>query len=392
MNRIITQILIVLISLILISESRVINLRRHRRTLENYRQSGEYIISKFANRLGADASTGVVPLTNYEDTQYYGPITLGTPAQNFLVVFDTGSSNLWVPSTKCDNNAACKNHNKYDSTKSSTYISNGTQFEIKYGTGAVSGFISQDNLNIGGLLVIGQQFGEAVKEPGLVFVEAKFDGILGMGFETISVDHVTPVWYNILNQGLVNQGVFAFWLDQDPDKADGGEIYLGSVNNRRYTGSISYVPLTSETYWEFKMDDVKKGSTSLDWCGRSGCITILDTGTSLIAGPAAQFDDLNKQLGCIIINHEGIFPRCPDNSKLPNITIVLNAQNFVLTPNDYVLRITQDGQTSCISGFQGIDFPIFSTPLYILGDVFIGAWYSIFDFDHSRIGLAKSVQ
>eukprot|EP01103_Thecamoeba_quadrilineata_P012814 TRINITY_DN33_c1_g1_i4.p1 TRINITY_DN33_c1_g1~~TRINITY_DN33_c1_g1_i4.p1 ORF type:complete len:140 (-),score=33.82 TRINITY_DN33_c1_g1_i4:23-442(-) len=139
------------------------------------------------------------------------------------------------------------------------------------------------------------------------------------------------------------------------------------------------------------MSDVQVGGSSLGWCSSGPCNTVCDSGTSLIAGPKKQINALNKQLGAIVNPvGEGIFPSCDVISSLPDIQFVINGNTFTLTPQDYVLQITSDGTTECLSGFMGIDIP--GEVLYILGDIFIATYYTIFDFDNLQVGWAKSVQ
>merc|ERR1712144_48176 len=95
-----------------------------------------------------------VTFTDFQNAQYYGPITIGTPPQKFNVIFDTGSSNLWIPSGS--NWQPLNFHNKYDNTKSSTYVKNGTSFAIQYGSGSLTGFVSQDTVTMGGVTIKNQ--------------------------------------------------------------------------------------------------------------------------------------------------------------------------------------------------------------------------------------------
>jgi saccharopepsin len=139
------------------------------------------------------------PLTINTNIIDFATVSLGTPPQDFKVVLDTGSSNLWVPSSKC-NSIACFLHAKFDSSASSTYKANGSEFEIRYGSGSLSGFVSSDALDFAGLKIKNQLFAEATEEPGLAFAFGRFDGILGLGYDTISVNHITPPLYELINQ------------------------------------------------------------------------------------------------------------------------------------------------------------------------------------------------
>ncbi|ONM40008.1 Aspartic proteinase A1 [Zea mays] len=229
-------------------------------------------------------SIAIVALKNFLNAQYFGQIGVGCPPQNFTVVFDTGSANLWVPSAKCFFSLACLFHPKYDSRQSSTYKPNGTPASIHYGTGGIAGFYSQDQVTVGNLVVQNQEFIEATHEPGFTFLLAKFDGILGLAFQEISVEGSLPVWYNMVNQNLVAQPVFSFWLNRNPFDGEGGEIVFGGSDEQHYKGSHTYTRVTRKGYWQFEMGDFLIGGRSTGICV-DGCAAIADSGTSLIAGP-----------------------------------------------------------------------------------------------------------
>ncbi|KAL8169972.1 UNVERIFIED_CONTAM: hypothetical protein K2H54_060852 [Gekko kuhli] len=320
--------------------------------------------------------------------QYYGEIGIGTPPQKFTVVFDTGSSNLWVPSVHCHLlDIACLLHHKYDSSKSSTYVKNGTDFAIHYGTGSLSGYLSKDTVSLGNLSVKNQLFGEAVSQPGITFVAAKFDGIMGMAFPKISVKKCTPFFDNVMDQQLLDRNVFSFYLNRDPTASPGGELLLGGTDPQYYSGDFNYVNVTRKAYWQVHMDkvDVANGLTVC----KNGCEAIVDTGTSLITGPTEEIKELQKAIGAKpIIKGQYMLP-CDKLSTLPTVSLVLGGSSYTLTPDNYALKVTVQGETLCLSGFSGLDVPPPGGPLWILGDVFIGPYYTVFDRDNDSVGFAK---
>ncbi|KAI4131347.1 MAG: hypothetical protein LQ347_003024 [Umbilicaria vellea] len=332
-----------------------------------------------------DKDTHPVPVSNFLNAQYFSEIAIGTPPQTFKVVLDTGSSNLWVPSQECGS-IACYLHTKYDSSASTTYKKNGSEFEIRYGSGSLSGFISQDTVQIGDIKVKKQDFAEATSEPGLAFAFGRFDGIMGLGYDSISVNKIVPPFYNMLNQGLLDEPVFSFYLGNTANgDGDESEAMFGGINKDHYTGKLTKIPLRRKAYWEVDLDAITFGDATaeLDSTG-----VILDTGTSLIALPSTLAELLNKEIGAKKSYNGQYTVECEKRSSLPDMSFTLTGYNFTITPFDYILEV----QGSCISSFMGMDFPEPVGPLAILGDAFLRKWYSVYDLGTNSVGLAKAKQ
>jgi len=326
-------------------------------------------------RYGATADP--VPIHNYEDAQFYGPIAVGTKGQTLNVVFDTGSSNLWVPSKQCTN---CGFHPKYDHTKSSTYVANGTKFNITYASGPVSGFLSEDSVTIGDVTTKSNLFAEItdVKGLGPAYALGKFDGILGMAYQAISVDKIPTIFQNMLAQKVISEPVFAFYLSEDPSKD--GELDFGGIDPAHYTGSITYVPVIQQTYWTISMDDFTISGKSYTKVRKA----VVDSGTSLLAGPTADVKAIAAAVGAHALIHGEYIIDCGKIKTAPPIIIKLSGMQYELLAEDYIL----DVEGSCLLGLVGLDIPGPTGPLWILGDPWIRKFYSVFDFGQNRVGFA----
>jgi len=363
-----------------------------RKTLNDVKTSVQSLGSKYGVPGYGYRSKGgpvPVPLIDYMDAQYYGMIDIGEPPQPFGVVFDTGSSNLWVPSKKCPiTNVACLLHRKYDSEASSDYVANGTDFEIHYGTGSLTGFVSQDTVTIGSVKVKTQLFAEAMHQPGLVFVAAHFDGILGLGYSNIAVNGITPVFDNMVKQNLIPAPIFSFYIIRHPHGGDedGGELLFGGSDSSKYKGDMVYVPVTEQGYWEFHMDGMSVGGT--EFCS-GGCNAIADSGTSLIAGPTEEVKALNEAIGAKPFLNGEYTVDCATIHELPPIDFMLAGKAFRLENSEYIMVVESAGQQICLSGFIGLDVPPPRGPLWILGDVFMGQFYTEFDMGNNRVGFAE---
>ncbi|XP_063153659.1 pepsin B-like [Candoia aspera] len=324
------------------------------------------------------------PMASYLSAFYFGEISIGTPPQDFLVVMDTGSSNLWVPSVYC-NTAACGNHKKFNPSASSTYKNEGQTYTLYYGSGDLTVTIGYDTVRVQNIVVKNQEFGLSKDEPGNPFYYNYFDGIMGMAYPTLAYWDSQTVMQQMVKQGQLSEPIFSFYFSRQPTYQYGGELILGGVLDRFFIGEISWAPVTEEMYWKIAIDEFDIGNQATGWCS-DGCQAVVDTGTFLLAVPQQYIGALLNALGATESNYEFVVP-CDKVPSMPTITFVINGSKFPLPPSAYIAH----DNGLCVVAVETTYIPSRSgEPLWILGDVFLKEYYSVFDLANNRVGFAKS--
>ncbi|KAH7060206.1 rhizopuspepsin 2 precursor [Linnemannia elongata] len=328
-------------------------------------------------------SSGKVPLTDVSpDLEYYGTVSVGTPAQNVKLDFDTGSSDIWFPSTSCTT-TACKKHIRFSSTASSTFQKDGRKWSISYGDGSTaSGILGSDMVSVGGIKVR-QTIGLATAES-TQFGSSPADGLFGLGFDTIeSVSGVKTFLDNAIAAGVLAQPVVSVFLPSERRfNGQGGEYLFGGINSSKYTGSLTYVPVTQQGYWQISIDDAGYSGQSLGQSSQG----IVDTGTTLIivGDDAAQAIHNSIQGASNDPNNGWVVPCSVAQDTENYVSFSMGGADFKVPLADLAYEDLGDGSGNCFSGVQGGQ-----NDLWILGDVFIKNNYCVFSQTSSpSIGIA----
>ncbi|XP_078112173.1 gastricsin-like [Sander vitreus] len=368
-----------------------IPLQKHKSMREALREKGiELLYQDPALKYQSNefAGSANMYINNYADTTYFGTISIGTPPQSFQVLFDTGSSNLWVDSTYC-NTQACNAHTKFDPQQSSTFSASGQSVYLPYGAGSLYGQLGYDTVNVGGIVVTNQEIGLSTREPSQPFLAAKFDGILGLAYPGISVGGQTPVMDNMISQNLLNADIFAFYLSRGGQQ--GSELSFGGVDNSMYQGQIYWTPVTSETYWQIGIQGFQINGHETGWCSQ-GCQSIVDTGTSSLTVPSQFMGNIMQAIGAQQSQYGMYMVDCSQINNLPTLSFVISGTAFPLPPSAYIVQLNQNGYQFCSVGITPTYLPSQNgQPLWIFGDVFLREYYSVYDRTNNRVGFASAV-
>ncbi|EIM87134.1 family A1 protease [Stereum hirsutum FP-91666 SS1] len=346
----------------------------------------QQLVAKYSTASsGLQADAASISVTN-QAVSYVASVGVGSPATQYSLIVDTGSSNTWIGADKT-----------YAKTTTST--STGKSVSVSYGSGSFSGTEYTDTVTLGtGLVITKQSIGVASRATGFSGV----DGILGIGpvdltEDTVSGTSTVPtVTDNLLTQGTISSKVVGVsFAPTTSESTANGELTFGGTDSSKYTGSITYTSLTgtspASAYWGINQA-LTYGSTTIS----ASTAGIVDTGTTLLYIASDAFSKYAKATGAVYDSSTGLYSiTSAQYSALQTLNFSIGGATFGLTANAQIwprsLNTYIGGSSSKIylivndigtNTGEGLDF--------IDGQVFLERFYTVFDSTNNRFGIATT--
>jgi hypothetical protein len=323
---------------------------------------------------------------------YYGSIMVGSPPQQFSVIFDTGSGNVIIPDSSCAYHG-CMNHDKFEADDSNTakdinldgsLVSGDFRdmVTITFGTGEIDGVYLSDKMCVAKSACTPMRFIASTRQTSAPFAHLEFDGIVGLGFPALAEGEGFNLLSEMVKDGTLPQHMFAIYLKEGDD-----EITFGGYRKERLQNpnNIFWTPVTKEYYWQMEVTDMYAGEKATGLCQsifHGPCQVAVDSGTNLLAGPTEMYHQLQQKVH--------IAPDCSNFDTLPDLGFMVRGTKLNVKPQDYVSRTQMVGGAHCELFFLPLDLAPPHGPLFILGEPFFKSYYTIFDVANKRLGFGPS--
>ncbi|KAG1817061.1 aspartic peptidase domain-containing protein [Suillus subaureus] len=336
-------------------------------------------------------STGTNLLTNQNaDSSYFGTVAIGTPPVAFNVILDTGSSDLWVADQACT--TGCSKVQLFNDQSSSTFHNLSEPFNIQYGSGAATGTLGQDVVQMAGFSVPNQIFG-VVTQATSGLLSPPVSGLLGLGWQSIATSKAEPLWQTLASSGAWTDPLMAFQLTRFVngsnvnDVEPGGSFTMGFVNSSLYTGTIDYQAIpTTPSYWILPMTSLTVQGSSISIPSGSSSYSAIDTGTTLVGGPSSVIQNIFAQIPGSqpgTGSWQGYWTY-PCNTAV-NVAISFGGPSWPISPADF--QLTKISSSQCVGAFFELSTSG-SAPNWIVGDTFLKNVYSVFRYSPASVGFA----
>ncbi|KAJ7704388.1 aspartic peptidase domain-containing protein [Mycena rosella] len=334
-------------------------------------------------------TTAAEPLTNDEEVVWAGKITVGTPPRTFIVQFDTGSSDTFLPAVGC---STCAGHTLWNPAASSTAVNTTDSYFLQFGGGTTTGFVFTDTVTVAGAKAQSQAVG-ASNQYSVDFQADKFppDGLVGLAFPALSGFGRNPLFTTLVNQKTISP-IFGVKLADS-----GSELLLGGVDNSLFTGAFRYVSLIEKVsvwfsngsqlsvpqdYYPLVLQALDVNNKTV--ATANGVAAIVDTGTTLLIGDPQGVETLYSAIpgakDASAILGPGYYT-VPCN-KIPTVGITLGNHIFNVAPDIFNLGRLQGND--CVGGVVSME----GIPFWVLGDIFLRNFYTVFDQGNARVGFA----